>query len=312
MLAERSKLVKLFFEQYESLFLKVPKMARVQQGDNENSKYTNCASYNKNCYLLFTANHNEDSMYGKFVLNSQDCYDCFVISRSELGYELNNCGDCYDSKFLLHCEFCSDCAFCVSCISCKNCFGCVNLRNKEYYFLNEKCSKDEYEEKILALDLGNSEKLKQYRNNFVNFCKKIPQRSANIRNSENSIGHDIFNSKNCLGFGVFNSDNCRYVQNVDRQNNSYDGQGWKGSWCLETQTCDESWETAFSLKRFWHKKQILIFKKYKLGFVRHKRKRYVPYQKFILTIYFFDSFLCSSQSLMKKIHFHLVNLLRIC
>ena len=43
-----------FSTQFEKLFLDVPKMARIQQGEQINSQFTNCASYNKNSYLIFS------------------------------------------------------------------------------------------------------------------------------------------------------------------------------------------------------------------------------------------------------------------
>lgn len=42
-----------FFEQFDELFQKVPKMARIQQGENENSTFCNLASWNKNCSDCF-------------------------------------------------------------------------------------------------------------------------------------------------------------------------------------------------------------------------------------------------------------------
>jgi hypothetical protein len=48
------------FEQFKELLDVTPKMARIQQGENENSTYCNTASWNKNCYLLQAADQSED------------------------------------------------------------------------------------------------------------------------------------------------------------------------------------------------------------------------------------------------------------
>ncbi|MCB9806737.1 hypothetical protein H6768_02395 [Candidatus Peribacteria bacterium] len=56
-----------FFDQFRELMLHVPRMARVQQGNMENSEFCNRASDCKNCYLLYSSNGSEDSYYGAFL-----------------------------------------------------------------------------------------------------------------------------------------------------------------------------------------------------------------------------------------------------
>ncbi|MBP9691571.1 hypothetical protein KBD81_05840 [Candidatus Woesebacteria bacterium] len=56
-----------FFGQFRELMLSVPRMARVQQGNMENSEFCNRASDCKNCYLLYSSNGSQDSYYGSFL-----------------------------------------------------------------------------------------------------------------------------------------------------------------------------------------------------------------------------------------------------
>jgi hypothetical protein len=51
-------------QQWNALLHVVPRMAIVQQGTMENAEFCNRASNNKNCYLIFSANFNEDCAYG--------------------------------------------------------------------------------------------------------------------------------------------------------------------------------------------------------------------------------------------------------
>ena len=82
----------------------------------------------------------------------------------------------------------------------KNCFGCVGLRNVEYYFFNQKCTKEEYEEKIRNVDISTHEKLLEMKRIFIKKVSKYPHRASVILNSENVLGDYIADSKN-----VYNS-----------------------------------------------------------------------------------------------------------
>jgi hypothetical protein len=139
---------KLFFEQLKDLFYKVPRMGIIQQGTNINSEYTNRASDNKDCYLIFAANKNENCSYGTALWNSKDSMDNYNLRSSELCFE---CVDCFNCNRLLHsreCNTCSNSAFLLNCKNCTDCFGCVNLRNKNYCIFNEQYTKEEYKKQI--------------------------------------------------------------------------------------------------------------------------------------------------------------------
>ncbi|MBI4652752.1 hypothetical protein HY750_00665 [Candidatus Kuenenbacteria bacterium] len=73
---------KSFFEQLFELKQKVPRIALLQQGNMANSEYTNRASNNNNCYLIFRANFNENCCYSHPINNSRDCFDCLNSQKS--------------------------------------------------------------------------------------------------------------------------------------------------------------------------------------------------------------------------------------
>lgn len=54
-----------FSENFCLLSLDVPRMS-LNIVQNENSDYVSFAGYNKNCYLIYTADQNEDCMYGSY------------------------------------------------------------------------------------------------------------------------------------------------------------------------------------------------------------------------------------------------------
>ena len=212
-----------FFPQFEKLNKKVPKMARIQQGENTNSTFCNCASYNKDSYLIFSANRNEECMYGTFLIGNTSCIDNFHILDSELLYECVNCENCYESKFLIDCKNCSDSWFLKSCIGCSNCFGCINLRNKQYYFLNKKYSKEDYKKKLDSLNLTSASSYKNLRQNFAEFTKKFPHKNMEGVLAENCSGNYVFNSKNAHEcWDATKLEDCKYCDDIESAKSSYD------------------------------------------------------------------------------------------
>ena len=64
-----------FFEQFNELLKDTPLLFSYNI-ESENSEYNNNVSFLKNCYLLSSANVNEDCYYGYFVNDSKNCLDC--------------------------------------------------------------------------------------------------------------------------------------------------------------------------------------------------------------------------------------------
>lgn len=212
-----------FMAQFHALMNAVPKMARVQQGENLNSQYTNCTSHNKNCYLIFSSNLDEDCLYGTWVISSRSCMDCQQIVRCELCYECIDCIDCYQSSFLRDCSNCSTSMFLTSCSGCKDCFGCIGLRQKQYCIFNEQHTKDEYEAKLKQLNLGSLSSLSAARDVFRTMAMKTPIRFYEGLQNEDVSGNHITQSRNAFEcFDVNSLEDCKWCTNAQFLKDSYD------------------------------------------------------------------------------------------
>ncbi len=240
----KPNLTESFFYQFEKLLNIVPRMARIQQGTCENSRFTNCASYNKNCYLLFTANFNEDCSYGNNIFNSQNSIDNLRMIKSELCYECVDVEECYNSLFLNNSKRCTDSYFLKNCISCSNCFGSANLRNKEYYFLNKKYSKEEYLKKLKSVEIEKYSKTKDLRKFFKKHFLQYPVKSAEVLKNENSSGNYLYNSKNSFEcWDALNLEDCKY---------SGDGEFIKSSYDVNYYGCSETNELLYECEGVGH------------------------------------------------------------
>ncbi|PID70186.1 hypothetical protein CSB37_03350 [bacterium DOLZORAL124_38_8] len=202
-----------FFEQFSALN-KVsarPNLMNTPSFD-ENSAYTHHCGKSKNCYLLVDSDFNRDCAYSTSLNNCENVYDSFRVDKSELGYENIDCQNCYDSKFLQNSQNCSNSWFLKNCIGCNNCFGCVNLRNKEYYFLNQKCSPAEYQQKIDLLLLTRHSSVAGLREKFQDYCQQFPYKFMEGRQNEGVLGNYLTNCKNALYcYDSRNQHDCKYV-----------------------------------------------------------------------------------------------------
>lgn len=205
-----------FLQELEELRLKIPRLYNINIG-SENSDYCTHSDKNKNCYLLFAANFNEDCLYGGIVLNSRDCIDCNYCEYSELCYDCIDIDHCYNCTTGQDLKNCSDCMFCYDCIGCKNCFGCVGLRQKEYHFFNEPLSKEEYQKRLTAYNLKNLKTRKMVFPRFIDLMMKIPRRATHFDQSENCTGEFVMKSKNCFScFDAHECEDCMYIQDCWR------------------------------------------------------------------------------------------------
>src|SRR3989344_1346323 len=201
-----------FLAQVHELFKKVPKMAKLAI-NLVNSEYSGNADDLKNCYLMFNSNHTEDSAYGNGVDFSRNCYDNSHVQKSERCYSSFWLTNCYETNFSSQCEDCTSVWFSKNCRSCTNCFGCVNLRSKKYCIFNDQYSREEYEAKILEMNLhtwtGLGSAGKQAREFWLQYPNKNMQGVQNTDVSGEYINH----SKNVhQSYLIRESENLKYVQ----------------------------------------------------------------------------------------------------
>lgn len=213
---------KPFFAQFGELMEKVPQMS-LASINNINSDFVNQCGWCEDCYLIFEADANEKCMYSQNLYNSLQCLDVLNAEECKYCYECVTCYNCYNLKFSIGSNTCSESWFLKDCIGCTNCFGCVNLRNKQYYYLNQQCTKEDYEKKLASLDLLTVKGLKALQKSFIDFVKKIPHKYIHGANNESSTGDYLWNTKRCNNcFEVTKGDDCKYTFNSRNVKNVYD------------------------------------------------------------------------------------------
>ena len=201
-----------FFEQIKELIREVP-FSAMNNWDAVNSDFCNFSVGNKNCYLIFGGDWNEDSEYSSYNFYTKNSADLYWVNKGELCYELIDSENNYRTSFGRYLDSCLDVRFGFELRNCQNCLGCINLRNQKYSILNHSYSPEEYAEKIKGIDFGSYKQSEDFKKQFEDLRKRSIFRPYRIINSVQSSGDNIYNSKNCFySFDVFDgAENCRYL-----------------------------------------------------------------------------------------------------
>ena len=215
-----------FFEQLAELVRMVPLMA-TKVDASENCDYVNSASWNKNCYLIAAANHNEDCYYGNYVNHCSDCVDCMFVDHCELCYECIDCAHCYNLRYAQNCSNCTDSAFLYSCRGCRSCFGSVNLADKEFMFMNEQLTKEDYQRRLVACELHRRSRVEETRKFFDAHRLKFPHKYMIGEMNEDVTGNAILRSRRAHEcFDVSDLEDCAYCSWFHQSKNCMDCYAW--------------------------------------------------------------------------------------
>ncbi|HNW71822.1 MAG TPA: hypothetical protein PKZ36_01985 [Candidatus Paceibacterota bacterium] len=213
---------KHFLDQFFELQQKVPRQYALVFG-NINSEYTNGTGYNKNCYLIFVSDHNEDCFYSfniYYCRNSLDLSTCF---NCEYCYELLNCSDCNHCSFSIDCRDSYNLLFSKDCVNCHDLVGCVGLRNKAYAIFNVVYSKEEYEKRISDLDLSSYHSTMAIKSKAQDLFRKYPVKYLHGSNNKDVTGDMVNNSKNTLhAFSAKSLEDSKYIINGNKARESYE------------------------------------------------------------------------------------------
>lgn len=239
-----------FFDQFAELKLKVPRLA-IHNAKSENSEYCNTAVGNKNCYMIFGGDMNEDSMFGVLCDRNRDSVDLDYSYKGELLYFCSDTANCYNCHYLFNAKVSSNCYFCEELSACSECILCFNLKNKNFCIENKQYSEEEYFAKKKQLINGSFESYKNLFERFLEMRKTVPKKFAHIVCSQDCEGDYIVDSKNCtLSFDVARSEDTRDIIYGSEIKDCFccDMLGLKSELCFNNLSAIGAYRTCFS---FW-------------------------------------------------------------
>lgn len=212
---------KTFFDQYAELQKKVPRLALMRL-NSVRSDYTNGASDNKDCYLIFAAEYNEDCMYSRLIQKCKGCVDNAFIHESELCYECIDTRECFKCMFCVECQSSTDLMFCYNMRNSSNCIFCTNGRNMSNSILNIKYSKEEFEKKKAEI-LSSYENLEKAKKEFEELKNKTIVKYASQTKCNNVTGDYLHNCYDGVRvFDTTGTKNCSYMADTEESMDSMD------------------------------------------------------------------------------------------
>lgn len=203
-----------FFDQLLELRNKVPRISLLNI-NGVNSDYVNNSEDNRNCYLIFAAQKNEDSLYGRLIYRNRNVVDSDFIMDSQFCYECVDCRKCYNCFFSDNCESSIDLLFCFDLRDSQNCIFCTNLRHKNYHILNQPVPKEEFEQKKKEI-LSSYAKLQEAKEKYKKIKQQAIVKFSHQVRCYNSTGDYMYNCHEVFhGFDTENSKNCKYTADAE-------------------------------------------------------------------------------------------------
>jgi len=201
-----------FFAQVKELQNAVPRMA-LNVVNNENSDFINHSGSNKNCYLIFAAEFNEDCLYGYQVIKSTGCVDTVDCTESHYCFEVTDVDKCHSLSFSQNCTNCSSSAFLFDCKGCTECLLSTNLRNKRNVIRNREYPQEEYlrlKKEIMDRVAGGG--LAEVLREFSALKEQSIHRAREVVSCDNVTGDYLKDSKNIRHcFDVSYGEDCSYI-----------------------------------------------------------------------------------------------------
>lgn len=246
-----------------------------------NSSFTNCAGDLKDCYLIFASGRDEKCMYCNYTNDSYACVDCFFCLKSTHCYECTDIEQCNSIYFSQSCKECFDGMYLYDCRGCSRSIGCVGLRQKQYYILNEKSTKAEYEQTWSALLNGDLAVRQRILEGYQTLLATTPRKNLHGDRNENCSGDFIWNSRNCINcYDTFNAEDCINCTWFTDGKDSMDVYSWG-----ETELCyevsgggEQQYHCGFTVKSYGCKESwylnMCVYCKNCLACVGLKHKQY--------------------------------------
>ncbi len=221
---------KLFFSQLKELFNTVPRYFAYKSGTLVNSDYTNFTVDNKNSYLSYSIVGCEDILYSEVIDKSKNSMDCYAVVKVDGCYGNIDCDGNYNTHYAVKSQSCIDSYFLYDCANCQNCCLSSNLRNQQYYFNNQKLSKEEYKKAVDDLCLNTNTGIENAKKHFQDeIIKNSIHKFSYSYSNVDATGDYLNHCKNAtFAFDAYDVENLKYACRTFDVKDSMDLQGVGG------------------------------------------------------------------------------------
>jgi hypothetical protein len=216
-----------FFEQLRELKYRAPRIALMNDATGENSDFCNHCYRLKNCYMVFDANDNENTLYSSGTYYVKDSVDCAYNDNCELCYETMYSQDCYGLQYARDCINCRDSSLLIDCVGVSNSLMCVGLRNVSLCYKNKQYTQADYEAIVRRYRLQSRQAVAEAQREFADFALTIPRKFFHGVKNEDVSGDYLLNNKSVYhSFQTRASEQCAYSFGIFDTKDSYDYTVW--------------------------------------------------------------------------------------
>lgn len=208
-----------FFEQFKEFVKEIPHQALNQDPHSVGSDYSVSGKAAKDCYYTAVPYYAENLQYGSSGFFSKDSLDFLDLDSSEWCFNSVRVESSYNCSFCVDVSDCIDSAFLYDARNSNNCFASTNLRNRQYVFLNEQLTKEEYQKRRGEINLGSWKEVQIWRKKFEELVASAIHKNLDVQKVENSEGNQLRGCKNCFDAFRFpkggeNVRHCAYGDNI--------------------------------------------------------------------------------------------------
>nr|KKS46743.1 MAG: hypothetical protein UV11_C0025G0015 [Candidatus Giovannonibacteria bacterium GW2011_GWF2_42_19] len=237
-----------FFEQFKELQFAVPHPHQTGVR-NINCQWSDDVWNSKNCYLCRSLLDCENLSYGYRTFGCRNSVDLTYCFDTEYSYDCTHCFKCYKVRHSFDARNSIESMFLYDCRNVQNCFMCWNLRNKKYYILNQRYSREEYFEKLKSFDTNSYQGIQKLKEEFKDVVSdEAIHRAIFNTKTVNSSGNFITESRNCFScYFLDQSEDCRYIFRGINCKDSIDSVGTMSEKSALSSASDRLYETVATL-----------------------------------------------------------------
>lgn len=237
-----------FFEQWARFSPTVPRPSLIQDPKNENSEWTNSCVNSKNEYYSYNEYSSQNCLYCEYGMSDANSCDLTGCDHAEWSYDSTLCYNVSHAFFSERCTESHHLTLCLNCVNCRDCFGSANLKNKQFYFLNEQLSEEEYKRRIAEIDLSDHQILQAWRKRIIqNIWDNAPRKAVTNRNVERATGDENIDSRDVIGVALTACQRT-YLSfgNSEIQDSCSITSSIRSERCLYSQNLEQGYENKFS------------------------------------------------------------------
>ena len=184
-----------FFDQMNDLRLLIPSSAQKNYVEVENS--ISIASHGDLNSYFMVASKSKNTLFGVVAYDAEDSAEIYNAVAVNQSYNVVNSTRIFQSRYVRESSDCLNSAFLFDCRDCEYCFGATNQRHKRYVWFNEQLSKEEWERRRTAVDLGKRSVVQEYLQRFDALMAQTIWPENFNEKTTNSIGEYLHGCTDC-------------------------------------------------------------------------------------------------------------------